>query len=110
MFLKCQNITNRIFFAGHKSDTVAQKYIDQSTIMKQRASDVLSLGGLQVNEHGEQLRKRTFESERGTETPGKTRKCRTSDDKENTHTNVYHITFNNCSEVNYQLPIKTKFD
>jgi hypothetical protein len=31
---------------GHKSYTVAQKYIDQSINMKQKASDVLSIGGL----------------------------------------------------------------
>ena len=103
-------ITNQIFFSGHKSDTVAQRYIDQSTMMKQRASDVLSLGGLQLNDDGEQLRKRTFESGRSTEISEKTRKCRTYEDKENAPGTVYNITFNYCSKVNYQLPIKSKFD
>ena len=31
---------------GHKSDTVAQRYIDHSDHMKQGGADVLSLGGL----------------------------------------------------------------
>lgn len=98
------------FFSGHKSDTVAQIYIDQSTKMKQRASDVLSLGGLQLNDDGEQLRKRTFESGHSTEIHENTKKCRNKEDKENSTGNVYNITFNHCSEVNYQIPMKTKFN
>ena len=78
--------------------------------MKQRASDVLSLGGLQLNEDGEQLRKRTFESGRSTEIHENTKKCRDKEDEENSTGNVYNITFNNCSEVNYQISIKTKFN
>ena len=74
--------------------------------MKQRASDVLSLGGLQLDNDGEQLRKRTFESGRSTEINENTKKCRNYEGKENAPANVYNITFNHCSEVNYQLPMR----
>ena len=43
---------------GHKSDTVAQKYIDHSKQMKQGGADTLSLKGLQKDEEGQVLRKR----------------------------------------------------
>ena len=73
---------------------MAQKYIDQSENMKQRASDVLSLGGLQTGQDGQQLRKRkaTNEPEQIT-TSSKTMSA-----------NVYNITFNNCSNTNFNLP------
>ena len=44
---------------GHKSDTIVQGYIDQSSTMKQRTADILSLDGPQTDSDGIPIRKRT---------------------------------------------------
>ena len=82
---------------GHKSETVAQKYIDQSTIMKQQASDVLSLGGLQKDRDGHQLRKRKTLDEDSNDTPLASTKIR---QQERSSTGgsariIYNMNFNN---------------
>ena len=43
---------------GHKSVTIAQRYIDHSKFMKQGGADTLSLKGLQKDDDGQVLRKR----------------------------------------------------
>jgi hypothetical protein len=78
------------------ADTVAQKYIDQSMNMKQKASDVLSIGGLQTGPDGQQLRKRKFQEEA---------EQRTSSSRTATAT-VYNISFTNCKNTNFQMPDK----
>ena len=73
---------------------MAQKYIDQSKNMKQRASDVLSLGGLQTDQDGQQLRKRKANNEPE----------QISTNSKTMSANVYNITFNNCNNTNFNLP------
>ena len=73
---------------------MAQKYIDQSKNMKQRASDALSFGGLQTGQDGQQLRKRIANNE--------PEQITTS--SETMSANVYNIAFNNCTNTNFNLP------
>ena len=98
--------------SGHKSDTVAQKYIDQKSVMKQRASDELSIGGLQVGEDGEVLRKRSREiSGEKFDSLDKAKVARLSireDDTSNYSCSSngshgqYNIVFNYCTIQNYK--------
>ena len=64
--------------------------------MKQKASDVLSIGGLQTGPDGQQLRKRKFQEEP---------EQRTSSSRTATAT-VYNISFTNCQNTNFQMPDK----
>ena len=64
--------------------------------MKQKSSDVLSIGGLQTGHDGQQLRRRTFQEEP---------EQRSSSSRTATNT-VYNITFTNCQNTNIQLPDK----
>jgi hypothetical protein len=87
--------------SGHKSDTVAQQYIDQSTTMKRKASDVLSVGGGQVDETGLELRKKVA-TPAGKEnmTPSQSSNAtaqRTSGSKNI----VVNVTFTGCNNVTY---------
>jgi hypothetical protein len=61
--------------------------------MKQRASDVLSVGGPQKGEDEQQLRKRKI----GNETPSSS---------SSSTGNVYNITFQNCDNTSFFLPDK----
>ena len=73
--------------------------------MKQRASDVLSLGGLQVDNDGQQLRKRKLdENSNKRQSPEERAKLSHDSNKENIPKVVYNISFNNCAKVNYQMP------
>ena len=80
---------------GHKSDMVAQKYIDHSKQMKQGGGvDTLFLKGLQKDEEGQVLRKRKqhpYESSQPTKpTAGPT-----------AGGNMASVNFYNCASVNY---------
>jgi integrase len=87
---------------GHKSDTVAQRYIDHSDHMKQGAADVLSFGGLQKDQEGGLLRKRPFQdifnnSNMNTLASSSSSSSSNSSAKGT----VVNITFNNCANVTY---------
>lgn len=77
---------------GHKSDTVAQKYIDRSKNMRQGGADTLSLKGLQKDEDGQELRKRKspWDTVQSTRVPV----------VQNAGTNM-SVNFYNCASVNY---------
>ena len=75
---------------------MAQKYIDQSMNMKQKASDVLSLEGLQTGTDGQQLRKRKNQDE----------PQQTSTSSRTATAIVYNINFTNCQNTNFQMPEK----
>ena len=77
---------------GHKSDMVAQRYIDHSLNMKQGGADTLSLRGLQKDEHGVELRKR----KRQFEVIGERRTGTGPSSGNNTTINFY-----NCADVKY---------
>ena len=88
---------------GHKSDMVAQRYIDHSDHMKQGGADILSLGGLQRGQDGTVLRKRTYNdmSVHNTQNNSQSTSTATSSSS-NTHKGtVVNITFNNCNNVTY---------
>ena len=82
---------------GHRSDTVAQRYIDHSDHMKQGGADVLSLGGLQKAEDGSILRKRPF-AEMTTHNSQNNATTSSSNSHRGT---VINISFNNCHDVTY---------
>ena len=73
--------------------------------MKQRASDVLSLGGLQVDSDVQQLRKRKpeFDGARR-QSPEERSRLPRDCNKENSPRIVYNVQFHNCRKVNYQMP------
>ena len=88
---------------GHKSDMVAQRYIDHSDHMKQGGADILSLGGLQRGQDGTVMRKRTYNdmSVHNTQNNSQSTSTATSSSS-NTHKGtVVNITFNNCNNVTY---------
>ena len=58
---------------------------------------------------GQQLRKRKYDKEQNADAPEYSKQIYATVDKENVPNYIYNITFNNCSEVNYQLPEKTRF-
>ena len=62
--------------------------------MKQKASDVLSTGGLQTGANGQQLRKRKNQEEP---------EQRSSSSRTATAT-VYNISFTNCDNPNFKIP------
>ena len=82
---------------GHKSDTVAKKYIDHSKNMKQGGADALSLEGLQKDEDGQVLRKRKSSNDylQSTKLPGG------SNDG-----GKMNVSFHNCTTVNYNSHTK----
>ena len=86
---------------GHKSDTVAQQYIDQSTTMKRKASDVLSVGGCQIDERGVELRKKVATpagKEYGTKLPAEDTTNQSSSSSKSV---VVNVTFTGCNNVTY---------
>lgn len=62
--------------------------------MKQKASDVLSIGGLQTGVDGKQLRK----CKKQEEPEQKSSSSRTAT------ATVYNISFTNCDNTNFQIP------
>ena len=62
--------------------------------MKQKSSDVLSIGGLQTGHDGQQLLKRKFQEES---------EQRISSSRTATAT-VYNISFTNCQNTNFHMP------
>lgn len=77
---------------GHQSDTVAQRYIDHSKIMKQGGADTLSLKGPQKDEDGQVMRKRKSPNDypQSTRVPGGPNEGKR-----------INVSFHNCTTVNY---------
>jgi hypothetical protein len=70
--------------------------------MKQRASDVLSLGGLQKDENGNQLRKRKEpDGDQNTSSSSSSRTKQTSSQMSGNGNIVCNINFNNCTKMKY---------
>jgi hypothetical protein len=83
---------------GHKSDTVLEGYIEQSTLMKKRAANVLSVGGQQCDEEERPLQKKIS-------SPASGKICFPASPvltEEKMVSNVYNVTFSNCTGVEYK--------
>jgi integrase len=92
---------------GHKSDTIVQEYIDQSSTMKQRAADILSLDGPQTDSDGIAIRKRTRDDSPNPHTVTRSVEKRVPS---GSATIVYNINFTGCTNVECkQLVLKSRF-
>jgi hypothetical protein len=86
---------------GHKSDTVAQQYIDQSTTVKRKASDVLSVGGGQVDDEGVELCKKVATTPAGKENTPLSFHNATAQRTSSSKNIVVNVTFTGCNNVTY---------
>mmetsp|Transcript_25900 Transcript_25900/g.24734 ORF Transcript_25900/g.24734 Transcript_25900/m.24734 type:complete len:444 (+) Transcript_25900:111-1442(+) len=83
---------------GHQSDKVLDGYIQQSAIMKRKVANVLSVGGQQCDEEGRPLQKKIS-------SPASGKICLPASPvltEEKMVSNVYNVTFSNCTGVDYK--------